>query len=111
MSDMKARLKEDRAMRDAAKALVTSDVQHLRGDVAEQGIGKRAAIRMREGAEGLVDDTSQFAREHPERLASALGLGISLLLGWLFRDQISEWAEENWHHLEEFAEQIVGDDD
>ncbi len=111
MTDMKARLEEDRAMRDVAKSLVTNDFQHLRGDVQAQGIASRFAGRMREGAEGLVEDTTDFARENPGRLGSAAGLGLSLLFAWLFRDQISELVEKHWHHVEEFADQITSRDD
>lgn len=98
-------------MRDAAKSLVTNGVSHLRGDLAEQGIGTRVAVRMREGAEGLADDTAQFARENPGRIGSGIGLGLSLLFAWLFRDQLSELVEKNWHHVEELADQLTKTDD
>lgn len=111
MSDTKAQLREDRAMRDAARSLVTNGLDHLRGDLADQGIATRAAIRMREGAEGLADDTAQFARENPGRIGSGLALGFSLLFAWLFRDQISELVEKNWHHVEDLADQITSSDD
>lgn len=111
MTDMKARLQEDRAMRDVAKSLMMNDLEHLRGDMQAKGVASRFTSRMREGAEGLAEDTSQFARENPGRIGSGVGLGISLLFAWLFRDEISSWVEKNWHHVEELAEQITSSDD
>lgn len=95
MSDLR-QLEEDRALRDAAKNLVTRDIEHLRGDVKAQNIGKRAAIRLREGAEGAVDDAGTFARQHPERVGGAAALGVGLVLLVTFRKQLSDWLGELW---------------
>ena len=88
--------RQDRALRDAAKTLVTRDLAHLRGDVEEQGVGSRMVLRLREGAEGLADDAGTFVRENPSRTGGALALGIGLVLVWLFSERIAEWLEKLW---------------
>ena len=110
MADLKARLEEDRALRDVARRFVVNDVQNLRGDMEEQGVATRVAIRMQEGADGVVDDGIQFARENPGRVGSGMALGLSLLFGWLFRDQLAAFVERHWHHVEEPAEEVASDD-
>ena len=95
MSDLR-QLEEDRALRDAAKSLVTRDIEHLRGDVKAQNIGKRAAIRVREGAEGAADDAGTFVREHPARVGSGAALGVGLVLLVTFRKQLSDWLGAVW---------------
>ena len=110
MADPKSRLEEDRMLRNAAKHLVSSDYQNLRGDVQDKGLASRFAHRMREGAEGLVDDGTQFARENQQQLGFGAALGAGLLGVWLFRDQIADLAERYWHHAEDFAERVVSND-
>ena len=43
MTSRKIQMEEDRALRDAARALVKGDIAHLRGDVEEKGIAARVA--------------------------------------------------------------------
>ncbi|VVT15257.1 hypothetical protein [Erythrobacter sp. EC-HK427] len=95
MADLR-QLEEDRALRDAAKGLLDRDIAHLRGDVSAQNIGKRAAIRLREGAEGVGGDASAFVRENPGRVGSAAALGVGLVLLVAFRTQLSDWVGALW---------------
>lgn len=96
MPDLR-QIQEDRALRDAAKGLLTRDIAHLRGDVEEQGVGKRTALRLREGAEGLADDAGTFVRDNPGRVGSAAALGLGLILVYAFRDTIADWLERVWN--------------
>ena len=98
MTDSRAQLEEDRLLRDTAKRLLERDVENLRGDVEEEGIGSRFVHRIRDGAEGLADDGQQFARENSGALLSAAALGLVLALVYIFRDAIAEFVEELRHH-------------
>ena len=95
MADME-QWRQDRALRDTAKSLVTRDLAHLRGDVEEQGVGSRMMLRMREGTQGLAGDIESFVRENPSRTGGALTLGIGLVLVWLFSDRIAASLEKWW---------------
>jgi hypothetical protein len=96
MSDLYRRLEDDRLMRDTARQLVENTVRNLRGDVEQQGIGARMAVRLREGAQGVGGDLAAFTRENPARVGSALALGTALLLGWVFRDRLAQVVEQAW---------------
>ena len=96
MADTRAQLEEDRLMRDTAKRLVKRDVDNLRGDLGEQGIGSRAMARIREGAEGIADDADGFVRENTGSVAGAAALGLVLTLVYIFRDAISDFIGEHW---------------
>jgi len=111
MTDLKAQLKADLALRERAKALVAGGLNHVRGDVSAKGIASRTATRMREGAEGMMDDSAQFVRENPGRIGSGVGLGLGLVLAWIFRDEIAEIVDENWHYIEDMVEQITASED
>ena len=41
MTDRKARMLEDKYLRDSARALVNADIQHLKADLAHKGVGER----------------------------------------------------------------------
>jgi hypothetical protein len=96
MSDALQLLEEDRRMRDAARKLIESDIRNLRGDVDEQGVGSRMALRLREGAEGVGDDLAAFAKANPAQVGTALAVGTALTFAWLFRDRIADAVEKLW---------------
>ncbi|MDE1466791.1 hypothetical protein [Aurantiacibacter sp. D1-12] len=94
MADLKDRLREDRAMRDAAKSLVTNDIANLRGDLDEKGLAARFASRMKEGAEGVVEESTAFAKENPKRVSSGFAIGLGLLLAWIFREPLAKFLDQ-----------------
>lgn len=95
MTDLE-RLREDRLMRDVAKQMLTDDVANLKGDVEEKGVAARFVTRMKEGAEGVVEESSDFARENPGRVGSMITLALGLLLGWIFRNEIAGLIHTLW---------------
>lgn len=96
MADSLQSLEEDRRMRDAARKLIDSDIRNLRGDVDEQGVGSRMALRLREGAEGVGDDIAAFAKANPTQVGTALAIGTAVTFAWLFRDRIADAVEKLW---------------
>lgn len=96
MSNLYRRLETDRQMRDSARKLVEDGVRNLRGDVEEQGVGARMAVRLREGAEGVGGDLATYVRNNPARTGSTLALGAGLLLAWIFRDRLAQWVDRPW---------------
>lgn len=94
MADLKERLREDRAMRDAAKSLVSNDIANLRGDLDEKGLAARFASRMKEGAEGVVEESTAFAKENPKRVGSGLAIGLGLILAWIFREPLAKFLDQ-----------------
>lgn len=94
-------LREDRRMRNAAKRLVTNDIDHLRSGVEEKGLVSRAALRMQEGAEGVGEDVATFARQNPGRFGSMIAIGAAVLAGWIFRKPLSEAIDRLWQFRED----------
>ncbi|WP_271077914.1 hypothetical protein [Aurantiacibacter sp. MUD61] len=105
MADLKRQLEEDLALRDLAKHLVKRDVENIKGDVEQKGLASRFADRMKEGAEGALDESTDFVKSNPGRVGSVAGLGIILLIAWLFREPLSEFFDELLKklHLDELA--------
>lgn len=56
-------LREDKALRDSALALVKADVEQVKQDHSAKNIGKRFASRMTEGAHDVLEQASEKASD------------------------------------------------
>lgn len=82
--DHDSKLSEDRAIRDAARALITADIANLRADLAGRGFGERIVDRINEGAADLFDEAVELADRNRGVLAALLGA----ILLWFARNPI-----------------------
>lgn len=109
MADLKQQLAADRAMRDAAKLVVETDVDFIKGDVERQSIGERVKLRAEEGAL----EAAEYTEANPGRVGSAIALIIAALFAWIFRERIVE-AVDSWigpHDEEQPEERFPGEAD
>jgi hypothetical protein len=80
---------EDRALRDAARAVLEEDVARLRASLAEQGVASRVSSsvgttvtsRIRTGASDVLAQARQSASDNPGIIAAVIGA----ILLWLMR--------------------------
>ncbi len=72
MTWRRARLLEDRHLRDAARALVGADLKNLRADLSAKGLGERAVDRIAGGASDVYDEAVEVAADHKGALAAIL---------------------------------------
>lgn len=79
-------LREDRRVRDAARALVDADLANLRADLSTKGIGERAIDRLSAGASDVYDEAVEVASNHKGALAAI----VAALLLWFARDPIGD---------------------
>ncbi|MFM7405013.1 MAG: hypothetical protein ACKO1N_13200, partial [Erythrobacter sp.] len=98
MTRLDNRFIEDRQLRDAARAVLADDIEHLRASLAEHGVAARVSSgvtatissRIRNGARDAMAQARDQAGEHKGVMA--------LLVGALFlffsRGIILEWFEE-----------------
>lgn len=84
MSDRRSRMIEDRHLRNSARALVEADIAHLKADLAERGIGARAADRIAEGASEVYDEAVEVAGDNKGALAAI----VAALVLWFARNPI-----------------------
>ncbi|MXO64597.1 hypothetical protein [Altericroceibacterium endophyticum] len=77
----------DRSLRDAARALIDSDVAFLREDIEHRGLASRIGTRFVEGGADLADDTQDYLLENPAIVGGVLCAGLL----WLFRRPIMQW--------------------
>lgn len=90
MADLEHQLREDRALRNAAKGLVTRGIGNVKGDMAQRGFGARIAARARDGAAEIADNSAEFARGHRGQLGAGLAVGALAVVGWMFRERIAD---------------------
>lgn len=119
MADLEQQLHEDRLMRDAAKRLVKSDIAYLKGDMAEKGIGGRAADRAKDGAADLAENAADYADAHRAQVGTGIAVAVLAIIAWIFRDRIADAIHDMFHDesdweqasddLSEMAEHIAAD--
>lgn len=95
MSPRRARMIEDKRLRDAARALVDTDIANLKADLAYRGAGARVADRLAAGASDVYDEALDVARDHKGALAA---IAAAMIL-WFARNPVlaalfgDDWAE------------------
>lgn len=95
MTRLPDRFIEDRALRDAARAVLTDDIARLRATLNEQGVAGRVSSsvgstiseRVRRGAGDLLDQAKMQAGDHIGVLAVLVGA----ILLWFARGPIIDW--------------------
>lgn len=97
MPDLQHQLREDRALRNAAKRLVKADVAFVKGDVAQKGIGSRIAGRAKEGAAGMAENTADYADENRAIVGTGVAIAIAAVVGWIFRDRLADAVYDLFH--------------
>jgi hypothetical protein len=98
MTRLPDRFIEDRALRDAARAVLTEDVERLRASLAEQGIASRLSSgvtstvgdRIRAGAQDVFTQLRAQAGDHKGWLALLVGA----IILWFARGPILDWLDE-----------------
>ena len=81
MTSRKLQMEEDRALRDAARALVKDDIAHLRGDVEEKGIGARIASSFVLGVSDIVGEGVELVERH-KPASYGVGAVLAAVVGW-----------------------------
>ena len=89
MSPPPTRFIEDRALRDAARAVLEEDIARLRASLGEQGVASRVTSsvgstvtsRIRAGASDVLEGAKQRASDNP----GVLALLVGAILLWLMR--------------------------
>ena len=100
MADIEQQLREDRALRNAAKRLVTSGLQNVKGDMAEKGLGARLLDRARDGAVEIAENSADLAADNRAQVGTGLALGALAFVGWVFRDRLADAINAALEELE-----------
>ena len=114
MTALPPRFIEDRALRDAARAVLEEDIARLRASLGEQGVASRVSSsvsttvtsRIRDGAADVLDQARQRASDNPGVLAVLIGA----ILLWVMRGPILDLVEGLMESEERGADEDAGDD-
>lgn len=95
MTRLPARFVEDRALRDAARAVLAEDIERLQGNLGEQGIASRfssgvtssISTRIRSGARDVLDQVTTQAGDN----RGVLALLVGAIILWFARAPILAW--------------------
>lgn len=86
MSELDQRLREDRALRDAARRNLLADVAHVRANLSGVGISRRLFGRISDGAMDVLEQAKEQAEDKRGVLAALIGA----LFLWIAREPILE---------------------
>jgi hypothetical protein len=90
MVPMKHRLLQDRLMRDAARQIVTTDVELLRAGVEQKPVASRAAETGGHWLKTITAEAADLASDHRGKLAGGVTLAAVALAVWIYRDELGE---------------------
>lgn len=98
MTRLPDRFIEDRALRDAARAVLTDDIEQLRSSLSEKGIAARVSsgvtstisTRLKDGASDIWAEAKVQAGDRK----GVIAVLIAAIVLWFSRDPIFEWIEE-----------------
>ena len=96
MANSERQLLEDRALRDAARDLVHSDIGFIRESIGARGLPARVASRVTGSAREIADEAAAVAEENRTVLAAGLVLGTLGLGLWIFREPVQHGADDLW---------------
>ena len=86
MSRLEERYEKDRALRDAARAVLLDDVDHARTNLTPNAIAGRVTSRIGNGAKDVLDVAKDKAGDHRTLIAAI----IAAVILWLGREPIRD---------------------
>lgn len=86
MSWREERLIEDRALRDAARAVLMADLAHARSSFSAKGMADRVGSRIGDGALDVLETAKETASDNRGIIAALIGA----ILLWLGREPLLE---------------------
>lgn len=81
MNPLEVRLAEDRALRDAALEVFSTDLHFIRQDLRARSVGKRITDRIGDSAMDIVDEAVDYAEANRGRIAAA----VAAIVLWVAR--------------------------
>lgn len=84
MSKLNERLKQDRELRDAARAVLLADIDHARNSFSAKGVANRVGSRIGDGAVDVFETAKAQAGDNRGIIAALIGA----VLLWLGREPI-----------------------
>jgi hypothetical protein len=72
VNPLKVRLSEDRALRDAALEVFSTDLHFIRQDLRARSVGKRLTDRIGDSAMEIVDEAVDYAEANRGKIAAAV---------------------------------------
>ncbi|GAA0278507.1 hypothetical protein GCM10009127_19370 [Alteraurantiacibacter aestuarii] len=111
MADLKQRLAQDRANRDAARTLVTHDVDFLKDGVREKGFGLRMLDFGRDNARIATDGARDLAQNNRGIVAGGLALALAGVAAWIYRKPIMEAGRSLLADMQAETEKLLGEPD
>lgn len=85
-AELEQRLREDRVLRNAARALFEADVAHLRASLAGRSISTRIVDRIGEGASDVLDEAMEVADNNRGVIATL----VAAIVLWFARHPIMD---------------------
>lgn len=90
MPDLESQLYEDRLLRDSAKAVLSADVDLVKGEANPKPKLAGLVRSAKQKAGLLAEDATEVASDKKVQLVSGVALVAGVALAWVYRDQLRE---------------------
>ena len=112
MDDLERQLREDRLLRDTAKAVVLADIEHVKREMTP---APEAGADLTSRARDLADDTRDYVSDHRHGIGAAVAATVAAIALWLFREPLLAlvrdlMAGDDAEEAESDPEQPYGDE-
>lgn len=112
MANLAKELERSKAQRDAAKALITSDVAFIKSDVSAKGVKDRAVDWSKTRPPQLGEQAVNFAKDNQGKLLIGAGAVVAAIGLIAFRKPIADLATGLFEVLAEMeAQEDEGEND
>lgn len=95
MAKLDGQLREDRALRDAARRLVEADLGFVKGDVQDRSVGKRTADLVGSESRNVAEQALSKAKAHPEIVIGSIAALLLVLFRNPLLDLILDFLEDD----------------
>lgn len=99
-------MEADRALRDAALALVKRDIEFLKNDLSASSLGERAKVRFGEGASDIYNSALETAETNKGALAAI----VAALVLWFMRTPLGNVLSDDDYDDEDGFDTLFDDE-
>ncbi len=114
MNELERLVADDRAVRNAARAVFNARKLQVEAALADKPVGTRVSDEARERAKTVAGDAATIARDNVAVVAGT----VLLLAAWLFRKPLADWVNmlfqrdepgelaEHWQRFQDWIKSI-----
>jgi hypothetical protein len=104
MTSLKDQLREDRALRDAAREVIDLDIAHVKSLTSPEKLRDRTIVPAGEKAANLRQEAASKASDNKGKIAAIIGAAASAAILWAVREPLAALIDDLTNASEDDSE-------